>query len=334
MYYMDQSALVLQSIEQFGEQLREGYGAVQKHIKKMRTPRAVCVVGMGGSGLSGELGLALSDLPAPAVLVHDAMLPAWVGRDTLVIALSYSGETREVLAAVTSAIRKRARVVAVTTGGTLGAWCSARAIPCVTIPLDTNPAGQPRLGLGLMFGATLGVFCRRGLARVSVARIHDAANAYARNRHVVAHSAQKTARDIAGMPVAVLGAEHLSAAAHAMANQMNETAKQFAAPFVFPELEHHALEGFGARQGSVGVVMLTSASYHVETTRHISIARDLLDNAGVLVREYGIAQSKNRLAEVLEAVSFGAYVSYFAARENRVDPLALPTVTAFKQRVR
>src|SRR4030095_14822093 len=61
-------------------------------------------------------------------------LPASAGREALVVALSYSGDTAEVLSAVDVALGRRSAVVAVTAGGALGALAQARGLPCVTLP--------------------------------------------------------------------------------------------------------------------------------------------------------------------------------------------------------
>jgi hypothetical protein len=69
------------------------------------------------------------------ILVHRGYgLPAAAGREALVVALSYSGDTAEVLSAVDVALGRRIAVVAVTAGGALGALAQARGLPRVTLP--------------------------------------------------------------------------------------------------------------------------------------------------------------------------------------------------------
>ena len=66
----------------------------------------------------------LSDTsPVPIIANNDYTVPAWTGNATLVVACSYSGNTEETLAALDAAVKAGARVVAITSGGKLGALC-------------------------------------------------------------------------------------------------------------------------------------------------------------------------------------------------------------------
>src|SRR2546423_13336844 len=86
-------------------------------------PEGVAVVGMGGSGIAGAILRAVVDpvMVVPVLTVKGYDLPACVGPGWLVLAVSYSGETEEVLAATQHALEAGIDVVAVTRGGTLGA---------------------------------------------------------------------------------------------------------------------------------------------------------------------------------------------------------------------
>ena len=62
----------------------------------------ICITGMGGSGITGDViaMLAAERSPMP-VLVHRGYgIPAYVNGRTLVLAISYSGNTEETISAV------------------------------------------------------------------------------------------------------------------------------------------------------------------------------------------------------------------------------------------
>src|SRR4030081_393575 len=124
--------------------------------------RAIAVVGMGGSGISGELCRSvLAPLATvPVVTIRDYDLPAWVGPDTLVFAVSYSGSTEETLSAFHQAAERGARIVAVTTGGALAREADARGYPAVVVPGGL----MPRAALGYVGVPPLVVCSRLGLA--------------------------------------------------------------------------------------------------------------------------------------------------------------------------
>src|SRR3989442_4130379 len=112
----------------FPAQCREAVGLRPEPGGPFVRPRAVIVAGMGGSAAAGDLlaACAAERLDVP-VLVHRGYgLPAAAGKQALVIASSYSGETAEVLSSVDAALSRGAAVPPVTSGGRLPGAARAR----------------------------------------------------------------------------------------------------------------------------------------------------------------------------------------------------------------
>src|SRR5262245_7597477 len=59
--------------------------------------RNIVVLGMGGSGIAGDvIGAACNDeMPVPFTVLKQYRAPAFVGPGTLAFAISYSGDTEE-----------------------------------------------------------------------------------------------------------------------------------------------------------------------------------------------------------------------------------------------
>ena len=76
----------------------------------------VVVIGMGGSGLAGDVLVAVAGpfLPVPVTVVKSPELPDFVGRESLVFAISFSGDTEETVEAAGEAFEAGASLVAVT----------------------------------------------------------------------------------------------------------------------------------------------------------------------------------------------------------------------------
>src|SRR5205814_3827452 len=96
--------------------------------------RNITVIGMGGSAIGGDLALALlaDELKIPAMVHRDYGLPAFIGRDSLVIASSYSGNTEETLSGFEEARKRGAKILAITTGGKLVELARASNYPVIT----------------------------------------------------------------------------------------------------------------------------------------------------------------------------------------------------------
>ena len=81
----------------------------------------VVVLGMGGSGIAGDIVEAIAgpQIAIPVVVTKGYECPRFVGPRTLVMVASFSGETEETLQAVSMAHDRGAVICAVTCGGTL-----------------------------------------------------------------------------------------------------------------------------------------------------------------------------------------------------------------------
>src|SRR5665648_871473 len=83
-------------------------------------PTGVVVCGMGGSAIGADLVLAcLPRLPVPVAVVRGYGLPAWVGATTLVVAVSYSGDTEETLTCAAEGLERGCTPICIASGGAL-----------------------------------------------------------------------------------------------------------------------------------------------------------------------------------------------------------------------
>src|SRR3989441_9186421 len=114
--------------------------------------RNIVFMGMGGSASAGDLILDWLDkkLSVPAIVHRDPALPRFVGSDSLFVTLSYSGETRETLAAFREARKRGSNLVAIGTGGKLQKLSEELGVPF----LGVQSAPAPRAALGQMVAAT------------------------------------------------------------------------------------------------------------------------------------------------------------------------------------
>lgn len=82
-------------------------------------PRSLCVVGAGGSSAPGEMLAAVCGRgsPVPVFAMGGPSLPGWIGPMDLVVAVSASGRTPEVLTVVAEAQRRGCAVLGIGSAG-------------------------------------------------------------------------------------------------------------------------------------------------------------------------------------------------------------------------
>jgi glucose/mannose-6-phosphate isomerase len=299
----------------------------------------VVVLGMGGSGLAGDVMVAVAGpfVPVPITVVKSYDLPDFVGRGSLVFAISFSGNTEETVEAAGEAANAGASLVAVTAGGELGRLAEEWGAPVVPVP-TTIP--QPRAGLGAMAIPPLVVLEDIGLfpgAARWVALAVDQLK-YRRDRLVQPGStAEEVARRIGRTIPLVHGAQAVGAAAALRWKaQVNENAKAPAFANVYPELCHNEIAGWG-QHGDVTRQVLTLVNLrhdaeHPQLTRRFAFVADVLREVVADIIEVR-AQGEGDLAQLLDLVLVGDFVSLHLAAREGIDPGPVPVLEDLKHRL-
>ena len=300
--------------------------------------RNITVAGMGGSAIGGDLAAALlaDELKVPMSVHRDYGLPAYVGRDSLVIASSYSGNTEESLSAFEEAQRRGARVLVLTTGGKIADLARAARYPVITF---SYPA-QPRAALGYSLGLVLGSLARLGFVRDLSADIDAALADLARLEERVhegarTNDAKKLAIELFGRVIFAYGGGVMGVMARRVKGQWNENAKNWAAFDVLPELNHNAVVGFpypDISRDALTVLLLRSDRDNPRHKLRFDVTRELLDRAGVPHKTLQFTGS-SLLSEVLQLTLFTDYVSFYVALLNGADPTQVKSIDYLKERL-
>jgi len=100
----------------------------------------IVFVGMGGSGSIGDIFSAiLSKKNIHVSIVKGYELPETVDSETLVVTTSISGNTVETFTVLKSANRKRCKIIAFSSGGSIKKFCIEKKIKHYTIPSNHSP---------------------------------------------------------------------------------------------------------------------------------------------------------------------------------------------------
>ena len=130
-------------IDAFPKQLKEALEIGRKAtLKAPGGPYTnVVVTGLGGSGIGGRIAAQLmhKEAKCPIEVYNNYYLPGYVDHKSLVIACSYSGNTEETMAAMDQALAKGARIVVITSGGTMLEIAKAKGMDHIVIPGGNPP---------------------------------------------------------------------------------------------------------------------------------------------------------------------------------------------------
>ena len=281
---------VLGAVEHFADQCREGWeiGSAATGLPSAEGIDSIVVLGMGGSGVSGDVIRAIVEprLPIPfRVIKSYGPLPEWIGRNTLVFAVSYSGSTEETVAALEEAHSRGTRAVAISSGGPLAQMAREYGLAHVSIPSGL----QPRASLGFLTLPILAVLVRIGLVPdmsseidEAVSVLGDLASRCHRKRATDENPAKQLAAQIANRVPVIYGGTGLGAtAAYRFKCDLNEYGKTPAFWHEIPELDHNEIVGWNQLEGltkaSFVLIFLRDSGEHERIALRFDITRSLIE---------------------------------------------------------
>jgi glucose/mannose-6-phosphate isomerase len=327
-------------------QLREGYESARRRLAGAffgtfpaippAEPTAVVVCGMGGSAIGADLVLAcLPELAVPAAVVRGYALPEWVSPETLVIAVSYSGQTEESLACAAQARERGCAPVCVSSGGNLAAFAEAEGLPLVVVP----GGGQPRAAVGSLSMPLLATLEASGLCHEHAGDVAAAAAQLEADLAMLRpecpdedNPAKSLARRLENRLAVVYGAGPTGPVARRWKGQINENAKAPAFFNELPELDHNELMGWTSLPhvtASTVALFLHDESDEERLTRRAELTAREYEALGVAT-ELVAARGESRIARLFSLVQLGDYVSCYLALLYGVDPTPVDAIQAFK----
>lgn len=320
--------------DQVAEAIRTAAGV--EGLPKADEVDNVVVLGMGGSGIAGDVLAAVGGpfVPVPIVVAKGYAPPSFVGPGTLCFAVSFSGDTEETLEAAQAAAAAGARMVVVTGGGELAGLAPAWQAPHVPLPAGIP---QPRAGLGALSVPLVLLLERIGLFPGASAWVDAAVVQLEVRRAALAagDGAQRVARTIGRTIPLVFGAGPLGAvAAGRWKAQVNENAKSPAFVGVHPELCHNEIAGWG-QHGDVTrqvftLVELRHDEEHPQEQRRFELVRDHMAEVVHEVVEVRAA-GEGPLAQLFDLTLFGDHVSLHMAAQAGIDPGPIPVLDDLKR---
>jgi len=298
----------------------------------------IVVTGLGGSAIGGDLlrVYAFTCLDIPVTVNRGYTLPRFAGPRTLVLAVSFSGNTEETLGAYNEARRRGAAIVAVTSGGQLAAQARRDGVPLITVPGGI----APRSAIGYLFLPLLMLLDRLGLvngieaeAAEAVRILRELRIRYDLEAPLTENPAKQMAMNLQGRIPVIWGASTTTeAVAQRWKGQINENAKAPAYWNVLPELNHNEIVGFQAPTDNlhrIWLVFLRDPDDHPQVQKRFAVTREIVGKVVAGVSEVE-ASGKGLLARMFSLIYLGDYVSLYLACRYGINPGPVEVIDRLK----
>ena len=299
----------------------------------------IVVLGMGGSAIGGDLlsDYLADELSIPIVVIRGYDIPKFVDENSLVFAVSYSGNTEETISALKKCLEVKARVIALTSGGKFAALAQENSFPVIKVPAGI----QPRAAISYLFFPVLKATERLGLIKERSGEIEETLNIlqelskeYGLKSPIKKNFAKKVALSLYQHLPLVYGSEGLlKAVAMRWKTQINENSKWPCFWNVFPELDHNEIVGYEIENKinrQVKIIYLQDKEGLSRVEQRREITRKIIEDK---VTEFIVCptKGKGKMARMFSLIFLGDLASYYLAILNQVDPSPVACIEDLKK---
>ncbi len=300
------------------------------NVPKNKKFANIAICGMGGSGIGGAVlkNLVKKEIRVPIEIVNDYELPAFVNNKTLVVAVSYSGNTEEAVSCFAEAKRKKATTIALTTGGMIAKKWKSHPY-CFVIP---KAFPQPRLAFSYLFTPLLILFGKMGLIEKKEKELNLAIHSLEKHRHKIETEAMRLALAMKGKIPVVYSQAEFSTIAYRFCTEVNEHAKQFCHWQFVPEMNHNEINATH-EAGKTMLVLLRDKKERKKIAERFEVSKQIWGKKKFKVVETFV-EGNSLLARMLFAVWLESLAAYYLALLNREDPMKIPSISFLKSAIK
>ena len=320
---------MFQAIINFPDNIDEALKIANKFKLKNKYDKIenVVIAGMGGSAIGADIVLALGkeNIDIPLIISRNYNLPNWVGKNSLVICSSYSGNTEEILSCLEDAIEKNAQVCGITTGGILKSKLNE-----LNKDVIITPSGlQPRAALAYSLIPISKILEKLDILKIGfdiwldefLKNIKKYQNIYILKKqenptYVLAKKIYKK------IPIIYADNSTLSVVGTRIKGQISENSKMLVYQNDLPELNHNEIVGWENNLNIINdfvIIWLKDENDHERNKYRQKISENILNE--IKIKQYSIKVEGNSFQErFLHMLHFGDWLSYWCALLHETDP--------------
>lgn len=316
-------------VENFSRQLAEAKQIADKAIiEKTEGIQNIVVTGMGGSGIGGTIITELcgKNCPVPVTVSKDYFLPGFVSNKTLVIVSSYSGNTEETLSSMNEAIRLKAKVVCVTSGGKILELAKQHGFEFIEIP-----GGQPpRSCLGYSLVQLIKVFVAKGFADASIFNdLEKSIQLLDTEEKNIQEASKKIAQKLYQKFPIIYTLGSCEGIVVRFQQQINENSKMLCGHNTFPEMNHNELVGWVDENKDLVVVTFRTSFDYERSVKRYEVCKPIFEKLSSGVVDI-YAKGESKLEQFMYLVHIGDWISCDLADLKGIDPVEVKVIDRLK----
>jgi glucose/mannose-6-phosphate isomerase len=290
----------------------------------------IIICGMGASAISGDLikELLRDCFPIQIHVSREYHLPSYADKETLVICVSYSGNTEETLSQFVDAIKIGCKMFSITSNGKLEEWSDKLEIPYVKAPQGIQPrAAIPYLLIPMILY----------LENIEYTNFYEVLK---ESVEVIKNLVDKKkdldiiAESLLNKQIAIYSSTPFKIVARRMKTQLNENAKIPARFAILPELNHNEIVGYqnDALNNNLSVIILRDNDEPEEIKIRMELTKKLIYKKAKIFEIWSLGKSK--LSKTFSLLYKTDYLSIKLAELYGLDAESVPQITFLKKEMR
>jgi len=322
---MDQ--LISRFMDQLEEAVEIGRKATIQPVSKDITH--VYVAGLGGSGIGADFVNAFigDECRIPFIVKKGYHVPAFVGKNTLAIASSYSGNTEETLISYDQIKASGARIIAVASGGKLIDRIKEDGFEYVKVPSDWP---SPRACLGYSTTVQLWILHKAGLiSDRCIKEIQSAVQLLRKEEADIKSIAEKVANELHHHIPIIYAEDRMEPVAVRFRQQINENSKALCWHHVIPEMNHNELVGWREKNPNLAVVYFRNEDDYSRNALRMDINQTIIKEYADKIIEIH-SKGNTMIERELYLVHLGDWVSWYLAQLRGMDALEVKVIDFLK----
>ncbi|HLC84443.1 MAG TPA: SIS domain-containing protein [Candidatus Nanoarchaeia archaeon] len=275
--------------------------------------KAVLITGAPGS-VGHLIKSAAGDAPVPIMVSTDLSLPKWVDDKTLVFLISHTEDGDETAELFNEALRRRAGVIAITSGGKVESTARDKGKTFIKVPRR----GVPRNAAADIVLAACNILSNANLLGEPLPDVSPMATVLKNDEW------RLTAKDLSSkllnkVPM-IITSEKMRGIGERWKEVLSNNSKVHAISSVISDLDQ--IEGFANLQARIQVIMIQDEADSNRQKKLMQSAKKAIEDKGVQVT--AIRLKGSAMGKVLSAIHLGDMTSYVLSQLYDCDPT--PTI--------
>jgi len=317
--------------------------------KKLKSFSNIIICGMGGSALPGDVlqltNRNLQTTTLPIIVHRDYGLPKETNKNSLIICISYSGNTEETISAFNEAQKRRIKAFVISSGGKLIEFAKKYKIPFVLVPSGI----QPRCALGYQFSALVKILSDIGVIK-NIDKILEKLENILEPQKIEVEG-KNLAKKLLGFIPIVYSSNKWKVVSKIWKIKFNENSKLPSFFNFFPELNHNEMVGIGQTQINSAkkllkfLFLIDSKEDHKRNLKRMRTTAKIFKDKGFgvifvdidrLTRKAKKTDNKTLyfFEKLFSSILLGDWVSYYLAIFQKIDPTPVNLVEEFKNKIK